>query len=146
MRKYRKVRVLKYRKVLKQFCANFKWAKSWISGPEIVPPVLGQFPVQNTGNPYYLASLPGAYIFFGGGDPPPPLYLKTFFLFHYCMHAMLTPPPRMHVMSPLKKILWRHWNQQINSKINLVSKTQILKPHIIPVVVFDNCCCERAWS
>ena len=57
MRKYRKVRVLKYRKVLKQFCANFKWAKSGISGPEIVPPVLGQFPVQNTGNPYYLASL-----------------------------------------------------------------------------------------
>ena len=42
MRKYRKVRVLKYRKVLKQFCANFKWAKSRISGPEIVPPVLGQ--------------------------------------------------------------------------------------------------------
>ena len=59
MRKYRKVRVLKYRKVLKQFCANFKWAKSRIFGPEIVPRVLGQFPVQNTENPYYLASLHG---------------------------------------------------------------------------------------
>ena len=61
MRKYRKVRVLKYRKVLKQFCANFKWAKSRISGPEIVPPVLGQFPVENTGNLYYLASLQDYY-------------------------------------------------------------------------------------
>ena len=32
-----------------------------ISGPEIIPPVLGQFPIENMGNPYYLASLDLVY-------------------------------------------------------------------------------------